>query len=302
MRQAMHGLPRKTRNLHNHHMDSTVWDDVRYRDDDIVIATYAKSGTTWVQQIVGQLIFNGAEGVPVAELSPWVDLRIPPKHVKLPALEEQRHRRFLKTHLPVDALVFSPDAKYIYVARDGRDVVFSLYNHHAMANENWYGALNDTPGLVGARIEPPPASICQYFNDWLEGDCYPFWSFWDNVASWWDIRNLPNVMLVHFNELKRDLSGQIRRIASFLDIEIDGQHWPAIFEHCGFDYMKAHAAHVVPLGGSLWNGGAKTFMHKGTNARWRDVLSPEEIARYEQVALEKLGVECATWLETGNTP
>jgi aryl sulfotransferase len=302
MRQAMHGLPRKTRNLHNHHMDSTVWDDVRYRDDDIVIATYAKSGTTWVQQIVGQLIFNGAEGVPVAELSPWVDLRIPPKHVKLPALEEQRHRRFLKTHLPVDALVFSPDAKYIYVARDGRDVVFSLYNHHAMANENWYGALNDTPGLVGPRIEPPPASICQYFNDWLEGDGYPFWSFWDNVASWWDIRNLPNVMLVHFNELKRDLSGQIRRIASFLDIEIDGQHWPAIFEHCGFDYMKAHAARVVPLGGSLWNGGAKTFMHKGTNARWRDVLSPEEIARYEQVALEKLGVECATWLETGNTP
>lgn len=294
-------LPRKARDLHNHHMDSTVWDDFRYRDGDIVIATYGKSGTTWVQQIVSQLIFDGAEGVPVAELSPWVDLRVPPKHIKLPALEQQTHRRFLKTHLPVDALVFSSLAKYIYVARDGRDVVWSLYNHHVMANESWYGALNDTPGLVGPRIGPPPESIRQYFNEWLEGDGYPFWSFWENVGSWWNTRNLPDVMLVHFNDLKRDLPGQIRRIAAFLAIGIDEQHWPAILEHSGFDYMKAHAGDVVPLGGSLWRGGAQTFMNKGTNARWRDVLSPEEIARYERLSREKLGEDCARWLEAGNS-
>src|SRR5579864_2590342 len=182
-------LPRKTRDLHNHHMDSSVWDEFRFRDGDIVIATYGKSGTTWVQQIVAQLVFDGAEDVAVAELSPWVDLRIPPKHVKLPALEEQRHRRFLKTHLPLDALVFSPIAKYLYVARDGRDVVWSLYNHHAMANEKWYSALNDTPGLVGPRIEPPATSVRQYFNEWLERDGYPFWPYWENISSWWNVRN-----------------------------------------------------------------------------------------------------------------
>src|SRR4051794_11455018 len=102
--------PRKSRELHNHHFNSTVWNEFKFRDDDIVIATYAKSGTTWVQQIVSQLIFNGAEGLPVAEMSPWVDLRIPPKEVKLGAIESQTHRRFVKTHLPVDALVFSPKA------------------------------------------------------------------------------------------------------------------------------------------------------------------------------------------------
>lgn len=53
---------KKTRELHNHHMDSTVWNDFRFRDDDIAIATYGKSETTWPQQIVSQLIFNGAEG------------------------------------------------------------------------------------------------------------------------------------------------------------------------------------------------------------------------------------------------
>ena len=105
--------PQKQRELHNHHFDSTIWNDFKFRDDDIVIATYGKSGTTWVQQIVGQLLFNGAEDVSVAELSPWLDLRVPPKEVKLEAVEAQAHRRFLKTHLPIDALVFSPRAKYL---------------------------------------------------------------------------------------------------------------------------------------------------------------------------------------------
>ena len=57
----------------------------------------------------------------------WLDLRVPPKAVKLPVVEAQTRRRFLKTHLPLDALVFSPKAKYIYIGRDGRDVVWSMY-------------------------------------------------------------------------------------------------------------------------------------------------------------------------------
>lgn len=293
-------VPSKTRELHNHHMDSTIWNDFVFREDDIVIATYGKSGTTWVQQIVGQLIFEGAAGVPVAEISPWLDLRVPPKHVKLPLVEQQTHRRFLKTHLPVDALVFSPTVKYLYVARDGRDVVWSLYNHHARANAHWYEALNETPGLVGPPIGKPPESIRRYFLDWLDRDGYPFWSFWENVSSWWNIRALPNVMHLHFASLKRDMPGEIRRIAAFLEIDVDELHWPPILDHCSFDYMKAHASGVAPLGGALWEGGAETFIHSGTNSRWRDVLTEDDNARYEAMARAKLGDACAHWLATGD--
>jgi aryl sulfotransferase len=292
-------LPRKTRELHNHHFDSTVWNDFRFRDDDIVIATYAKSGTTWVQQIVAQLIFRGAEDLEVAAMSPWLDLRVPPKEEKLAAVEAQAHRRFLKTHLPVDALVFSPEAKYLYIGRDGRDVVWSFYNHHANANELWYQLVNDTPGRVGPPIGPPPASIRQYFLDWLDGDGHPWWPFWENVRSWWEIRHLPNVTLLHYADLKRDLPGQIRRIAAFLDIPIDERRWPAILEHCTFDYMKRHATRSVPLGGAFWDGGAATFVHKGINGRWRDTLTAEDCARYERTAVERLGEACARWLATG---
>ena len=111
--------PVKTRDLQNHHMNSTVWDSFKFRDGDIVVATYAKSGTTWMQQILAQLIFNGAENLEISKVSPWVDFRLMPPEV-IAGLEDLAHRRFVKTHLPVDALVFSSKAKYLYIGRDGR--------------------------------------------------------------------------------------------------------------------------------------------------------------------------------------
>ena len=294
--------PRKTREFHNHHFDSTIWNDLKFRDDDIIIATYAKAGTTWTQQIIAQLLFDGAEDLETAEMSPWLDVRVPPKEIKLPIVEAQEHRRFLKTHLPVDALVFSPKARYIYVGRDGRDIVWSMYNHHSKANEAWYDALNNTPGLVGPPLEKPPDSVLQYFREWLEKDGFPWWPFWENVRSWWQIRDLPNVMLLHFNELKADLPGTIRRIAAFLDIPVREDRWEDILRHCSFDYMKEHGSPAVPLGGAFWDGGSKTFIHKGTNGRWRDTLSDEDIRRYEERARQELGDACAHWVASGELP
>lgn len=290
-------IPTKTRELHSHHFDSTIWNDFKFRDDDIIIGTYMKSGTTWMQQIISQLIFNGAENLETAETSPWMDLRVPPKEMKLEAVNAQTHRRFLKTHLPVDALVFSPKAKYVYIARDGRDIVWSAYNHHRNANDTWYELLNDTPGRVGPPIEKPPESIREYFDEWLEKDGHPWHSFWDNVRTWWAIRDLPNVYLLHFDELRADMPGEIRRLAEFLDIPIDEDKWQDILLHCSFDYMKRNATKSVPLGGIFWEGGAETFIYKGTNGRWRDVLSEEESRNYEQRAIEALGEECAEWLK-----
>ena len=292
--------PKKNREIQSHHFDSTIWNDFAFRPDDIFIATYAKSGTTWMQQIISQLIFNGQTDLAVAEMSPWVDLRIPPKHIKLAELEAQTHRRFLKTHLPVDALVFSEQAKYLYIGRDGRDVLWSLYHHHKMANESWYDALNNTPGRVGPPIERPNSSVTQYYRDWLEKDGFPWWSFWENIRSWWKIKDLPNVHLVHFANLKKDMSGEIRKMADFLDIPIDEGKWSDILRHCGFDYMKQHAEQTVPLGGTFWEGGARTFINKGTNGRWNDVLSKEEIALYESKAAMELEPECVHWLASGN--
>ena len=290
--------PRKTREFHNHHMNSEIWNRFQFRDDDIIVATYAKSGTTWTQQIVAQLVFQGSPDVQVAFMSPWLDLRIMPPDT-MDMLEAQTHRRIVKTHLPLDALVFSPRAKYLYIARDGRDVVWSMYNHHANANDFWYEAINNTPGRVGPPIEKPNPDIRQYFLDWLAQDGQPFWPFWENISTWWEARNTPNIKLVHFNELKADLEGKMREIAEFLEIEIPEDRWPTVVEHCSFDWMKENAEKVAPLGGNIFEGGARTFINKGSNGRWKDVLTAEDVAAYERMAVEKLGPDCARWLMTG---
>ena len=290
--------PRKTRELHNHHMDSTVWNDFPFRSDDIIIATYAKAGTTWTQQIVAQLLFQGADDIAVGQFSPWWDMRLVPPEVRAEVLA-RADRRVLKTHLPVDALVLSPKAKYVYIGRDGRDVVFSLHNHHSNHSALAFQMFNETPGRVGPPLPRADSDIRRYFNTWLEQDGYPYWSMWENVEGWWAVRNLPNVRFVHFANLKKDLEGEMRGIADFLEIDVPQASWPKAVEHCSFDWMKRHADLVTPAGGAPWEGGGNTFIHKGTNGRWRDVLSPEESQSYEAMAVERLGAECAHWLATG---
>ena len=289
--------PVKTRDLQNHHFDSTIWDSFKFHADDIVIATYAKSGTTWMQQIVAQLIFGGAENIHVHELSPWVDLRIIPPEM-IAGLDNQTHRRFVKTHLPVDALVFSPKAKYIYIGRDGRDAAWSFFNHYSNLSEERRAAMNG-PGLVGDPLPQCPPTALEFFRTWFAENGKPIWPYWDNIRSWWTIRHLPNVKLIHFNQLKTDLTGSIAAIAAFLDYQLTSESLARIESHCTFDYMKRNAALVTPSGGVQFKGGGATFINKGTNGRWRDELPPDESAAYDAKAVAELGVDCGHWLATG---
>lgn len=192
--------------------------------------------------------------------------------------------------------------KYLYIARDGRDVVWSFYNHHQNMTDEMTVALNTEAGPDFEPFEEVSLDVDEYFRRWLDRDGYPLWQFWHNIASWWRIRDLPNVKLLHFAALKGDMPGQIREIAAFLNIDIDEKNWDAILEHCSFDYMHEHAEESVPLGGAPWKGGARTFIHKGTNGRWRDVLTAEDSQRYEALALQKLGPDCAHWLASGELP
>ena len=147
--------PKKTRELRNMLMDSTRWDGFPFREGDIVIGTWAKSGTTWTQQIVSQLVFSGAENIPVMDVAPWVDMRPIPVQDVYNLVEAQIHRRFVKTHLPADALKMSPKAKYIFLARDGKDVAWSWYNHLRHMSDEMYDMINNTPDRVGPPLERP---------------------------------------------------------------------------------------------------------------------------------------------------
>lgn len=287
------------RRVQNHTLDSTRWHDFRFRPGDVVIASWAKAGTSWVQQIVGQLIFDGDETVPTLVVSPWIEHRAFSKRIVFEMLETQRHRRFVKSHLPADALVYSRSAKYIYIGRDGRDVIWSWYQHHKSLRPEAYEQLN--AGLDGTcePLSPPAPSFEICFRDWLDRDGFPLWPFWSHVRSWWALRYLPNVLLVHFNDLKADLPGQIRAISEFLEQDVSEEILRRVTEHSSFEYMKRNASRLSPFLDTIFVNGAGSLVNRGKTGAWAEVLSEADLRKYQRAVETNLSPDCAAWLESG---
>ncbi|MCO6428918.1 sulfotransferase domain-containing protein [Nitrosomonas communis] len=300
--------PERTRIYQNHHFDSTRWDYFEARDDDIVVATSYKAGTTWTQAIVAHLLFpDGNLPAALAEMSPWLDMRIMPLEVVLNRLKAQKHRRFIKTHLPLDGMFYSRKIKYLYIARDARDVFMSLWNHYKSMKDEFFILMNMLPGRVGNELPRPPADIHTFWRNWItrgsfewEADGWPYWSHLSNVQSWWNFRHLPNIQLFHYNDMLKDTEHEIRRMATFLEIEVPANAWASIIKAVSFTEMKRQGELYAPGGGHFWKGGAQTFLHKGTNGRWHDVLSDEELALYNVACERALSCECREWLENGS--
>ncbi len=290
----------------NHLLDSTRWRQFVPRDDDVVITTSLKSGTTWTQAIVAHLILGTASIPDINAVSPWLDRRGDAVDEVMTTLDAQTHRRFIKSHLPLDGLPFYAQVKYIVVGRDARDVFMSLWNHHTSYTDALVEEINNRPGRVGPPLPPPQQEIHAFWRDWItkgwfewESEGYPYWGNLHHTKTWWQYRTLDNILFVHFNDMLRDLPSEIRRIARFLEIDCSNETIAEVAQRVTFGAMKQHADQFLPHADHAWRGGAQTFIFKGTNGRWREVLSPEELALYTQTAAKVLTPDCAAWLEQG---
>lgn len=297
----------RTRIYKNHHLDSTRWDAIEPRDGDVVITTSYKSGTTWTQHIVGQLLLRGVPNAPpTAMASPWIDARFQmPLEVLVPMVEAQTHRRFLKSHLAADGLPYREGTRYIVVARDARDVFMSLVNHYAAYTDAALERFNDDPDLP--RFERFDGDVKKLWRDWIgrgyfewESDGHPFWGNLHHTATYWPHRHCENVLLVHYNDLKADLPGEVRRIAAFLDVPVDDAEALRVARELQLDRMREKALEGEDMLSAFFEGGAKRFFFKGTNGRWRDVLDADDLALYEEAKRRVLEPDCAAWLESGH--
>lgn len=303
-------LPARSRTYQNHVFDSTAWDQYQPRQDDIIVATSYKSGTTWTQNIALQLIFLGQPTPALSDVAVWLDHRTSPVDLKLQKLDAQRHRRLMKTHLPLDALPYYPQVKYIVVGRDARDVFMSFWNHYSNYTDATYERLNAPQGRVGDPMPHCPQDIHDLWRLWInrgwfawESEGYPHSGNMYHTQSWWNFRHLENILFVHFNDLLRDLSKEIRRVGNHLGIIPSDEALAMIAQAVSFSSIKQNAATMGPMPAeaaqNTWKEGLDTFFFKGTNGRWEAVLTAAELEMYEQAKARVLTPDCARWLEQG---
>lgn len=293
--------------------DSRNWTRYSPRAGDIVIATYPKCGTTWMQRIVGLLIFQDTAPIPLMEVSPWIDRRAETLVDEyFTTLDSQHHRRFLKSHLPFEGLPIFDEVSYIFVARDGRDALLSWHNFASGFLPEILDRL-DQNGLGDERLQRPFPRPCKLpedeFHRWLTesatpgaNDGLPNVSFFHHSRSWWEQGKRPNVLLVHFNDLQRDLPGEMARVARFLGISPQGDAMPALAEAAGFSAMRRDGRKLLSVLATQIDGGHTRFLGEGRNRKWEGRFRQEDLDLYQVKLGDLLSPDCARWIENGGNP
>jgi aryl sulfotransferase len=289
------GLPYRYRSPEE---DSARWLGFPFRDGDIVISTRSKSGTTWVQMICALLIFGDpALPEPLGRLSPWLDHLVWPVDEVYAQLAAQPHRRFIKTHTPLDGLPLDPRATYLVTARHPLDMAVSLYHQGDNIDRARVRRLTGQPEPAGPSRPRPP--LHDWLLSWIAGDADPRQQLdslpgvmW-HLSDAWSRRGRPNVRLVRYEDLLADLDGQLRALASYLNIEVPAAAWPRLTEAATFASMSRQAGSLAPVG-VLKSSAA--FFRRGTAGAAREVLSPAELAVYQARAAELAPPGLLAWL------
>ena len=286
--------PQRTQTYDSTTSVSAMWEGFEPRADDVFVCTPPKSGTTWMQSICGMLIFRDADVNPGnGTITRWLDSSFNDADELFACLQAQTHRRYIKTHTPLDGIIYDPRCTYVAVYRHPLDVVFSGQNH--MKNMKSGGLdhliLDDVNAGVSDWIDRP-FSCKADIGDSLE-------SLVAHFKSLHDWRHLPNIHLFHYQDMKRDLVGAATRLSAILGYDYDARFIAAVAQAATFSNMKKNAEKFAPSADrGIWKDNAQ-FFESGTSNKWDGVLSDETLAQYDARMAELLPDEERAWFEGG---
>jgi hypothetical protein len=266
-----------------------------------------------MQTICGLLIFQKPIfDRPLAEISPWLDMLTRNRAEVFAQLDAQRHRRFIKTHTPLDGLPLRPEVRYICVGRDPRDVAVSIDRHRdnmdmeaflaARARTLHDDGIDDTfPSAPPPRAETLEGRFWQWMDDETPPTSAPstLRSTLHHYNEAWRMRDRPNVALFHYGDLKADLEGEMRRLADGLGIEVAESGWAELTAAATFESMRSRADDLVPNSdGRFWKEN-RQFFHSGTGGRWREFFDAPAQSRYEARIAALASPDVLNWAHFG---
>jgi hypothetical protein len=273
------------------------WAGLPLRQGDIVISSWPKTGTTWVQMICALLIFQTPElPAPLSELSPWPDLDSVSRDEAYAQLARQEHRRFMKTHLPLSVLPFDSRATYIVIGRHPLDAALSL--HHHLLNQ----APESADGAPHPPVRPPHSrplmSPRESLLHWIDAEPAPPIDYLpemlQHLSAAWARRSDPNVVLLHYEDLAADLESEMRGLAERLGITLPDAIWPGLEKAATFEHMRGDPGRHLTSGITFRDKAA--FFRSGRSGEGRALLTSAELARYHALVARLAPADLLAWL------
>lgn len=274
--------------------DTKRWRTFPRRAGDIVICGPPKSGTTWMQTIVGLLVFDGLPDEAISDISPWLDMHLRSTEDMFALLAAQRHRRFIKTHAPLDGLPWDDDVTYIDVGRDPRDVFASMRGHaENMSIEAIERARVETDDLVDLGVGWPdsddPRLLVSAFLE-LEQHNDPGHVNLANLVHHhelaWRARRRPNVHLAHYADLTADLVGEMQRLRDVLEIRLSDARVEELAGFATLEAMRGRADRAAPEANTGIFRNPAAFFRSGRSGDGIAMMTDGELRRYDERCIE----------------
>jgi len=287
-------LPERTRDYVGPVTDTRVWDKFELRDDDIILSTPPKCGTTWSQAIIMMLLRGAAETErPIWHDSLWLDCGLRDQDKAVEVLNNQTARRCIKSHSPLDSIPFHPGVTYITVYRHPIDVHFSLEKHVAnMSADVLQFMYPDRQGASFSRFLTEPATDAGTDDLTLASLLHHYRSF----SAW---AHLPNVHFFHYADLRRNPTHMIRRYATAIGLAPGDRVIEEITAATSFSSMKQVTQNTKDSAGPSAFKDAAGFFHSATSNKWIGRLSDAEVAAYCLKFSEIAQPSEVSWLEHG---
>ena len=228
--------------------------ELEVRESDVFISSYPRSGTTLTQWIL-YLLAHDAQPEPthLTKASPWFERSLAIGELRASDFERFPSPRIFKSHLPREWL---PDgARYIYVERDGLDVLLS-YFHFYRAYLGFEGSLDE----FHLRFKEGRLQYGSWFN---------------HVAGWRARATDPDVRIVRYEDLLRDRRASIQGMVEFLGWDCDERGVDRAVIESSFEAMKKRESVFDHATALLLERGVspESFIRAGESGRGADALT-----------------------------
>lgn len=280
--------------------DNGRWEGFEFRPGDIIVAAPSKSGTTWTQLLVALLVFDGPVfPEPIGKMSFWMEQATRPAAEAHAMFAAQDHRRFIKSHTPLDGVPMRDDVAYVCAGRDPRDAAVSMIHHSDnMDRERWAELIGDDSA---ADFSPPPFE--QRLDRFIDSEDFPGFNLRflaHHYATFWDRRDRPNVGLFHFADYLRDLPGQLLRMAALLDIPLGRERAEELALEASIERARSRAADIVPEAHMGIFKSVEGFLRSGSKGEGAASLTPAQQQRYDAIIEMTMAPDLAAWVHTGS--